>query len=220
MSPLNPYEPPLLPAEVPEPQWPAGGAYSDGQYLVLHHASSLPPICVKSGQPAELEQDYELIGGLPNDGSVPATRERWLGDKIYAIRLPLTRRVVWRAKLMNAAGVSLGVLMFGVLIIWACFQPRLSPSISGEAVLVSALVGLIISVALLTEGRHQLQLECVARGFFWISKVPKRYLQQLPPWPVPRPSFWRRAFFGPAGVSPAKPADIPPKPSDITVDQS
>ena len=97
MSPVNPYESPILPAEVPEPQWPAGGAYVDGQYLVLHHASSLPPICVKSGLPAELEQEYELIGGLPNDDSVAPTRQRWLGDKVYAIRLPLTKRVVWRA---------------------------------------------------------------------------------------------------------------------------
>jgi hypothetical protein len=204
MSPLNPYEPPNIPAEVPEPQWPSGGAYSDGHYLVLHHASSLPPICVKSGLPAELEQEYELLGGLPNDGSVPATRERWLGDKTYAIRLPLTKRVAWRAKLMHVGGISLGVLMFAGLLGWVCFQPQLSPSISGEAVLISALVGLIGSVALLTEARHQLQLECVARGFFWISKVPGRYLQQLPPWPVPRPSFWRRAFFGPAGVQPAE----------------
>lgn len=201
MTPLNPYEPPTIPAEVLEPQWPAGGVYSDGQYLVLHHASSLPPICVKSGRPAELEQDYELLGGLPNDGSVPATRERWLGDKVYAIRLPLTRRVVWWSKLMHAGGISLGVLMFAGLIVWACFQPYLRPAVGGEAVLIGALVGLIVSVALLNEARHQLQLECVARGFFWISKVPKRYLQQLPPWPVPRASFWRRAFFGPAGVA-------------------
>ena len=56
MSPLNPYEPPTIPAEVLEPPWPAGGAYSDGQYLVLHHATVLPPICVKTGRPAELEQ--------------------------------------------------------------------------------------------------------------------------------------------------------------------
>lgn len=202
---LNPYEPPIIPAEVLEPQWPAGGAYCDGQYLVLHHATTLPPICVKTGQPAELEQDYELIGGLPNDGSVPASRERWLGDKVYAIRLPLTRRIVRRAALMHGSGISLGVLMFAALLAWACFQPQLRPSISGEAVLIGAMVGLIVSVALLTEARHQLQLECVARGFFWISKVPRRYLQQLPPWPVPQPSFWRRAFFGPAGVGPAKP---------------
>ena len=200
MSSLNPYESPILPAEVLEPQWPAGGAYCDGHYLVLHHASSLPPICIKSGLPAELEQDYELVGGLPNDESIPATRQRWLGDKIYSIRLPLCRRVVWQSKLMNTAGISLGVLMFGGLFVWVCFQPYLRPSISGEAILIGALVGLIVSVALLSESRHQLQLECIARGFFWISKVPKRYLKQLPPWPVPRPSFWRRAFFGPAGV--------------------
>jgi hypothetical protein len=208
MSPVNPYEPPSLPAEVLEPPWPAGGAYSDGQHLVLHHASPLPPICVKSGLPAELEQDYELIGGLPNDDSVPATRHRWLGDKAYTIRLPLTRRVVRRARLMHAGGISLGVLMFAGLLMWACFQPYVRPAIGGEAVLIGALMGLIASVALLTEARHQLQLECVARGFFWISKVPKRYLQQLPPWPVPRPSFWRRAFFGPAGVRPTKPQSV------------
>ena len=93
--------------------------------------------------------------------------------------------------------------------VWACLQPYMRPSLNGEAVLIGALVGLIVSVALLTEGRHQLQLECIARGYFWISKVPKRYLQHLPPWPVPRPSFWRRAFFGPAGISPAKPSAVP-----------
>jgi hypothetical protein len=213
MSPLNPYEPPILPAEVLEPQWPAGGAYCDAQYLVLHHASSLPPICVKSGRPAELEQDYELIGGLPNDGSVPASRERWLGDKVYTIRLPLTRRVVSRARWMHFGGISLGVLILVGLLAWAAFHPQLRPSISGEAVLITALLGLIASVALLTEARHQLQLECVARGFFWISKVPNRYLEQLPPWPVPRPSFWRRAFFGPAGVRPAEPSSVPNQPT-------
>lgn len=208
MSPLNPYEPPTIPAEVLEPPWPAGGAYSDGQYLVLHHATNLPPICVKTGRPAELEQDYELIGGLPNDGSVPATRERWLGDKVYAIRLPLTRRVVRWAKWMHAGGITLGILTVAVLLAWVCFQPQVWAAVSGEAILISVLVGLIVSVGLLSESRHQLQLECIARGYYWISKVPQSYLQQLPPWPVPRPSFWRRAFFGPAGVGPADPDAI------------
>jgi hypothetical protein len=196
---INPYEPPIIPAEILEPEWPTSGCYRDGRFLVLHHASPLPPICIKTGQPAETEQEYELFGGLPNDGSVPATRKRWLCDKIYAIRIPLTQRAVRRAKLLNVVGITTASMMLLALFSLAWFFP-LGRNDLGNYVMISALIGLIVSVGLLSEARQQLQLECVARGFFWISKAPARYLSQLPPWPVPRPSFWRRVFFGPAGV--------------------
>jgi hypothetical protein len=206
MSSPNPYEPPVLPAEVLEPPWPSGGAYRDGAYLVLHHASTLPPICIKSGRPAETQQEYELAGGLPNDGSAPSARKRWYGDKVYVIQLPLTARAVWWGKVLNRLGLGVAAVTLSALPCIGWYYTSLKPSLLPDFLLVGALVGLITSVALLTEARHQLRLECVARGFFWISNLPKRFLKQLPEWPVPRPSFWRRAFFGPAGIgAPAAP---------------
>src|SRR3954470_9082332 len=151
MDTINPYQSPSIPAELLEPQWPAGGAYRDGSYLVLHHASTLPPICVKTGRPAETEQELELIGGLPNDGSVPASGKKWYGDKVYSIRLPLSHRAVHRAALMQRAGLSLAVLLLLTLFLLAWFYSDLERLRSANGVLITALVGLIISVALLTE---------------------------------------------------------------------
>jgi hypothetical protein len=205
---VNPYEPPSIPAEVLEPQWPAGGAYSDGSYLVLHHASTLPPICVKTGRPAETEQDYELVGGI-NDGSVPESQLRWYGEKVYTIRLPLSQVAVSRARWMHVFGVGLAIAMLAGLFVLAWMYSIMRSPFWAEGWLGAGLIGLIVSVAFLTEARHQLQLECVARGYFWISKAPRKYLRQLPEWPVPQPSFWRRAFFGPAGVSTTNSAAVP-----------
>lgn len=203
---INPYEPPTIPAEVLEPEWPCGGCYRDGKYLVMHHASALPPICVRTGRPAETEQEHELTGGLPNDGSVPAARKRWYGDKVYLIRVPLSKRAVRQGELLEIAGIVTASLMLLALFSLAWFY-RLGKNDVGNYILVAALIGLIVSVGLLSEARQKLQLECVARGYFWISNAPARYLKLLPEWPVPRPGFWRRTFFGPAGVSgPAKPA--------------
>lgn len=74
MASENPYQSPSIPAEVLAPEWPVAGVFSDGHYLVLHHASTLPPLCIKTGLPAETHVMADLVGGLPNDGSVPATR--------------------------------------------------------------------------------------------------------------------------------------------------
>jgi hypothetical protein len=197
---INPYESPTIAAEVLGPEWPASGCYRDGKYVVLHHTSLLPPICVKTGAQAETSQAYELLGGLPNDGSVPATRKRWYGENVYAIRIPLCNRAVRRAKLTNLAGIIVAIVML-LMLLGMAWLFSFGRDDLGHVAMLSAFVGLIVSVGLLSEARHHLQLECVARGYLWISKAPARYLDQLPPWPVPAPSFWRRVFFGPAGVA-------------------
>src|SRR5688500_7733750 len=110
MATENPYQSPAIPAELFEPEWPAAGVFSDGQYLVLHHTSRLPPVCLKTRLPADTHIAAELVGGLPNDDSVPPSRRRWYGDKVYAIEVPLSNKALGRANMLRLAGNILAVL--------------------------------------------------------------------------------------------------------------
>ncbi len=197
----NPYQSPAVPAELLEPEWPTSGVYRDGHYLVLHHTSRLPPICLKTNLPAVTEIPANLVGGLPNDGSIPATRRKWYGDKVYVVQVPLSAQALRRAAWIRGIAYFIASITFLCLVLTTLFFTKLGQLGWAEAVPVYLLVGLIVSVALLSESRHHLRLECIARGYFWLANAPWRYLQELPAWPVPRPSWWRRAFFGPAGVS-------------------
>ncbi len=207
----NPYLSPAIPAELLEPPWPESGAFRDGSYLVLHHSTLLPPICLKTGLPAETTILAELSGGLSNDDSAPATRKKWYGDKIYAIQVPMSHKAMRRAKRIRAAGLIMAAIMLACLAMVAVGYRQVAAWQMAELLPGAFLAGLVISLAMITESRHNLRLECVARGYFWIANVPKKSLKQFPEWPVPRPSLWRRAFFGPAGVSPNKPivAELP-----------
>lgn len=209
MMSLNPYEPPALPAEMLELPWPPPGAYRDGRYLVVHHQATLPPICVRTGQVAETWRSYELVGGHPNDGSVPPTRKKWFGDRVYTIVVPLSNRSVRREQFFRRTAFLLTAVLLPALVAAVCFLETLQRLQIAEGVFLGLLASLIACLVFLGESRKHLQLECVARGFFWIAKAPQSYLRQLPAWPLPRPSWWRRAFFGPAGLSTPQPAIKP-----------
>jgi len=198
---VNPYESPAIPAELLEPEWPATGVYRDGAYLVMHHEATLPPICIKTGKPAEVEQTIELVGGLPNDRSVREAGRKLLGDKVYRIQAPLSRRAVDRARWMHRAFLVAAVISVSALIAAAWFDRELHACGLADWVGIWLLAGFIGSIAWLGETRRRLKLECVAQGYFWISKAPPCYLRQLPPWPVPRPPWWQRALFGPPGLT-------------------
>lgn len=197
----NPYRSPVIPAEAVAQEWPPTGVFCDGPYLVLHHAAALPPLCVKTGRSAELQQPFELVGGLPNDDSVQATRHKWLAGPVYEIVLPLSHQALHRARLAQRAGLGVGLISLVGLVFTVLLYAWVLQSGLATAVHVGLLLGFVGSAALLGEAQQHLHLECVARGYFWISKVPRAYLRQLPVWPVPRPAWWRRALFGPAGVS-------------------
>ena len=50
----NPYRAPMAQTMTP-PAGSSGGIWSDGDLLVVHKQSTLPPICVKTNEPAEKE---------------------------------------------------------------------------------------------------------------------------------------------------------------------
>ena len=201
MASENPYQSPAIPAELLQPEWPAAGVFSDGHYLVLHHTSTLPPICVKTGLPAEIHVPADLVGGLPNDDSVPATRRKWYGDNVYTIQVPLSYMALRLLDRVRAAGLIVAGATFLAMTLIAIFYVRLQELGLADVAPVCCVIGLIASVALLTESRHHLRLECVARGYFWIANPSKEYLRELPPWPVPCPRGGVARDFGPAGLS-------------------
>lgn len=197
----NPYEPPAIPAEVLEPEWPTTGVYRDRSFVVMHYAAKMPPICVRTGKPADKVRPLELVGGMPNDGSVPATGKKWYGDKYYRIEVPLHGNAVLHNLLLRRLGYGMAFVCLLGLLLGAWFYRELRPRDWLEQAMVWLLLGLVAAVGFLAESRRLLRLECIAREYLWISQAPKAYLRQLPPWPVPRPSWWRRALFGPAGIA-------------------
>jgi hypothetical protein len=211
---MNPYEPPTIPAEPLEIPWPEEGVYRDRGYIVLHHRTKLPPICVRTGLPADVEQWQDLVGGTPNDGSIPPTGRGWFTGKYYNISVPLSsqavRTTLWYRRILwiLVLGVLPLLLLIGVLgkvtAAPAADMPFRAIRFSGfDHLLVWPLIGLMVCAGLLADSRKYLRLECIARGYFWLANGRPGFLVQLPAWPVPPPSWWRQLWFGPSGNSAA-----------------
>ena len=184
---VNPYEPPQTPPEPPDEAclvaWPATGAYVYYQTLVWQPDSPLPPVCVRSGLPAEETVVLTLKPLIDDDGSIKPAFELKL--RLYDLRLPMHPSAAQRRGqprlgfCLLLAGAALGMFALGAEGL------TVGPSaglmlVAGAAAIV--LVGLGIR---LMARPAPITLLCVDRGFVQLYGLHPSCLAALPEWPVP-----------------------------------
>jgi hypothetical protein len=170
----NPYASPQTDAyEQPAPQV---GVWQDGEYLVMHLGAALPPICVKSGQPAE---------------RYSAVTIRWVQIFVpwrSTIAVPLTwaayRKAMFAPVVIFVGTLAATVAMVGV-----------AARFDDEPILLILLVAALAVATIVTGLRALNALGTVLRvsrsrgKHLWLSGAGPEFLKQLPKWedlPQPR----------------------------------
>jgi hypothetical protein len=196
---LNPYESPQIPAG-DEPQdeeatvaWPATGAFRYYQTLVWHTGTPLPPVCVRTGLPADTTLVLTMRPLIDDDGSIHAAYE--FKPKLYEVVLPI-----------NAAGckthdwrqAGLYSLLVGCICgAIAAFWPGDMFTRSSLGVLTVVLLGIAAVVCIAAglrwlAGPMRIQLLCIDRTYLQLFGLHPSFLSSLPEWPVPDRDSVRR----------------------------
>jgi hypothetical protein len=197
--PVNPYEPPLLPADEGATEdeapvaWPATGAFRYYQTLVWNTATPLPRVCVRSGLAADSTMTITARALIDDDGSLLSRDSK---PREYALELPIS---VSGCKLQDWRHIGMYCLLLGLMCgAVAAFWPgplrRLDPLFN----LLPALVFGVAAVVLLAVGLRwmarpmRIQLLCVDRTYFQLFGLHPAFLESLPEWPVPDRDSVRR----------------------------
>jgi hypothetical protein len=187
---INPYAaPPMAAVQYAVPQ-PKGleGLWRQGDVLIMHKQAPLPPICLKSNQPAMTWLKRNL-----------QWHEPWLavtiliGMPIYVIlALILTKRATimvplteeWmerrRTRMKIAWGIALGGLLLGVL---GIVLGNLGPQHEGFFLLL--LPAFIIVIVAAIYGQYACRLVYPSRlsdTHIWLKGVHPEFLNRLPIW--------------------------------------
>lgn len=168
----NPYASPQGAGDYGSDIDPNVGAWRDGHWLVMHVNAGLPPICVKTGQPAECYAETTI---------------RWVQHLVpwaESIRVPLTR-VAYRRHVVAPLVVFLATLLTSGLLVWIA-------SLFDEVPLFLILSVVALPIATIVAGMRALgalgRLLTVgdARGkHLWLSGASPEFLRQLPKWEAP-----------------------------------
>jgi hypothetical protein len=196
--PLNPYEPPLIPAEDPtedgaQVAWPATGAYRYYQTLVWNPATPLPRVCVRSGLPADTIMTITARALIDDDGSLVANPSK---SREYDLELPINAAGYklhdWR--LIGMYCLLAGLMCGAIAAYWPGPFRRLDPLFN----LMPALTFGLAALSLLALSLHwlarprKIQLLCVDRTYFQLFGLHPAFLNSLPEWPVPDRDSVRR----------------------------
>ncbi len=187
---LNPYAAPQLEGGY-APTWETGldGLWRDGEVLVMHKESPLPPICVKSGQPATDWLQRDLIW-----------HPRWITWTIFAafpvyivLALLLTRKASimvglsrqWVIRRRIRMLVTAGIIAGGMALAVGGFllaDHGMGYEIAILLVPTGVLGGLIGGTAY---GQYACRLvwpQRMSNQFIWLKGVHPDFLKLLPAW--------------------------------------
>jgi hypothetical protein len=192
LPPVNPYAPPVIPAQLMPPQQPGlEGLWRQGNTLVMHKMAQLPPICIKSNQYATqwLKRNLQwhnpwvaltfLISPLiyiivAMIVTKRATIHIGLTDEWFARR---------RTRMLIAWGIGLSSFALFALGIWLLSnQPG---DALGVIPIVLSVIFLIVAIAY---GQYACRLVYPQRiddSYVWLKGVNSGFLDRLPVWPYP-----------------------------------
>jgi hypothetical protein len=190
---INPYAAPqAVGGYSPQlPPQPGGfpGLWRQGNVLVMHKQAPLPPICLKSGQPATqwLRRNLQW-------------HEPWLAITILAgvlvyviIALIMTKRASiligltdeWAARRKTRIFIALGIVLAGIaLAATGIFLGNQGRDQEGWFSLVALALFVLIGAALY--GQYACRLvwpQRITDQYVWLKGVHPDFLDQLPPWP-------------------------------------
>ncbi len=196
-SPINPYAPPQGPSLQPVPL--EGGAFNglwrQGKILIMHRQAQLPPICVKSNEPAEawLQRKLQwhprwvLVLALIN---IPIFAiVAFLTTKRATINIGLTQDWISRRKMrMNIAWLSglVGVLLIaaGVLTLSTASSPQPEDwRMATFAMLLTS--GIVVCLGAVIGGSYGCRMvhaDRVTDTHLYIKGVHPEFLDRLPVW--------------------------------------
>lgn len=189
LPPVNPYAPPVMPAQMMPQQQPGlEGLWRKGNLLVMHKMAQLPPICVKSNQYATkwLKRNLQWHN--------PWIAILLISPLIYIIvALIMTKRATihiglteeWfarrKSRLLITWGFVLAAFAFVGLAILLGNQPNGEP-FAGLCILL-ALIWLIVGLAY---GQYACRLvypQKIDDSYVWLRGVNSEFLDRLPVWP-------------------------------------
>jgi hypothetical protein len=187
-EPVNPYASPQIAGGYsPVPFQPGfDGLWRMGNVLVMHKHATLPPICVKSGQPATQWLARKLIWHPP-----------WIALTVLiaipvyiVIALIMTKRATivigltdeWAARRRTRSVIAVGALLTGVAMVVTAFVL----GSQNDIWFVLLLPGIVTGLAAAIYGQYACRLvwpQRITDQYVWLKGVHPNFLEHLPPWP-------------------------------------
>lgn len=147
------------------------GVWRDGDALVMHLQAALPPICIRTGEPATHSRQFTLVWFYPVDWSQRRLYMQLpLADAPYAAYAKRERAIL--PAFVISASVGLGALLLPIL-----------PDGLRAALAVAGFGFAIIWLALVLISGNALRFVRAKDQYLWIRGCDPRFLAQLPPWP-------------------------------------
>jgi hypothetical protein len=190
-EPVNPYAAPQIPGgymPVLDPAQGFPGLWRQGDLLVMHKQAPLPPICLKSGEPATRRLRRKL-----------QWHEPWLALTILIaipvyviIALIMTKRATlmiglteeWAARRMRRMMIAVGLALGSIAMAMAgIFLGNLAQGYEGWFSLLPLAVFTLIGAALY--GQYACRLvwpQRITDQYVWLKGVHPSFLDQLPVW--------------------------------------
>ena len=162
---LNPYASPQEP-NVREPLSGAGiGVWADKHSFIMHEDATLPPICVKTGRPAECYVPVRFSRGIP-----------FVSRRTFTIHVPITKAWEWRRQKLAPWLLVLGVIFSVPIILLIALGVHSEWPILGFLMLAAPL--LFSGLAF-----RSLLVPVKFRGrYCWFGGSCRRFRLQLPRW--------------------------------------
>jgi hypothetical protein len=189
IHPANPYAPPSIPQPMEmAPTTYQGGVWRQGSILVMHKMAPLPPICLKSGQPANqwLKQNMSwhhplcylgLLGGV-----IPFVIVALIFTKRANIQIGLTDEWMARRKswIMIGWGTGLlGLALFAGGIVLAVQGFENFPVVGIVVGLITAITGFLIG----NFGGTLVSPKKIDDNYVWLKGVNREVLAMFPELP-------------------------------------
>lgn len=187
-EPLNPYAAPqIVGGYAPVPFEPGfDGLWRQGNVLVMHKHAPLPPICVKSGQPATQWLRRKLIWHPP-----------WIALTVLiaipvyiVIALILTKRATiviglteeWAARRRRRIVIAVGAVLTSVAMVVTAF----ALGSQHDTWFALLLPGIVTGLGAAIYGQYACRLvwpQRITDQYVWVKGVHPNFLEHLPPWP-------------------------------------
>lgn len=172
MADVNPYASPSVPDPLLPDRPPAGGAWRDGQMLVVHRqGAALPHICLLTSQPAAVRRWVSIRWSYPIDYSMRET----------AIEVALSTAANQSNQRRSIAG-GWAILLSAAGAVTLIFAKIYVPDLPFDWLLLP--VAVVGATGLVVAHYSRLLRFQKARGdYLWLHGAHQQFLEHLPTWP-------------------------------------